>query len=297
MEWIATCKMRFDQAVSLGFDISRSKAAKAIQEGTALLNGEKRPCSYPVREGDLLCFEKQEEEASTIYKENIPIDVVYEDDYLLVINKPSGMVTHPAPGHTKGTLVNALTYHFSLSYQNSLRPGIVHRLDKDTSGLMLVAKEDKTHDLLSLMIAKKEVERIYLAIVCGVIPHETGTIDAPIGRDAKNREKMAVTSRNAKEAVTHFKVLERFKNHTLIACRLETGRTHQIRVHLAYIGYPVLNDPLYGKEKHTTSFGQMLHSYEISFVHPITKQSLHFQIDPPKEFLEQADLLRKSSNI
>ncbi len=294
MEWIVTEKMRFDQAVRIGFSISRGKAQKYIEEGKALVNGERKPNSYCVKEGDLISLSEIEEETVEIVKENIPLDIVYEEDSFLVLNKASGMVVHPAPGHTKGTLVNALSYHFSLSHEGSIRPGIVHRLDKDTSGLMLVAKNDLMHDILSQMISKKEVERIYLAIVKGVIPHETGTINAPIGRDPKDREKMMVTSKNSKSAITHFKVLERFSNHTLVACKLETGRTHQIRVHFSYIGYPILNDPFYGKEKKTTSFGQMLHSYQLSFSHPITKKSLHFKVDPPKEFLDQLKILRDS---
>ena len=224
--------------------------------------------------------------------ENLPIDIVYEDDDLLIINKASGMVVHPAPGNYTGTLVNALLYRFNLTSGDSMRPGIVHRLDKDTSGLMLVAKNDFTHEKLSEMIAKKEVERKYLAIVDGVIKHQTGTIDAPIGRDINNRQKMAVTDQNAKEAVTNFKVLERFNNNTLIECILETGRTHQIRVHLSYIGYPVNNDPLYGRGK-CTPFGQMLHSYSIKFNHPRTGKKISYTIDPPVEFKEKLELLRQ----
>ena len=223
--------------------------------------------------------------------ENIPLDIVYEDDDLLIINKESGMVVHPAPGHYTGTLVNALLYKYNLSSGENHRPGIVHRLDKDTSGLMVVAKNEWAHEKLSDMLSKKEVERKYLAIVDGVIKHETGTIDAPIGRDVNNRQKMAVTDVNSKDAITHFKVLERFDNNTLIECILETGRTHQIRVHMAYIGYPVSNDPLYGRGK-TTEFGQMLHSYSIRFKHPRTNKELFYTIDCPKEFNDYLEDLR-----
>ncbi len=293
MEIEVTEVMRFDQALAKYFDISRSKAQKYIEEEKAFVNGQLKNASYQVRIGDILSLTK-EEEVLSIVKEDIPLDIVYEDDDLLVINKESGMVVHPAPGHTKGTLVNALAYRFSLSKEDTMRPGIVHRLDKDTSGLMLVAKNDKVHELLSEMIAKKEVKREYLAIVVGVIPNQTGTIHAPIGRDTKDRERMKVTDQNAKDAITHFKVLERFQNHTLICCQLETGRTHQIRVHLSYIGYPVLNDPVYGKDKKTTSFGQYLHSYHLAFYHPITKKFLEFKKDPPKEFQEMLDRLSGS---
>ena len=229
----------------------------------------------------------------TIEKEDIPLDIVYEDDNLLIINKESGMVVHPAPGNYHGTMVNALMYKFSLSNNDSIRPGIVHRIDKDTSGLLVVAKDDKTHELLSDMIKNKQVERIYYALVDGIIPHETGTIDAPIGRDIDNRQKMKVTDINSKDAITHFRVLKRFNNHnqTLIECKLDTGRTHQIRVHMAYIGYPVYNDPVYGKRKETTAFGQFLHSKKISFVHPITNELIEKETDLPLEFKNYLDEL------
>ena len=197
------------------------------------------------------------------------------------------MVVHPAAGNYSGTLVNALLYRFDLKGgSEKYRPGIVHRIDKDTSGLMVVAKDEKTHELLSEMIKNKEVERKYIAIVEGVIPHETGTIDAPIGRDINNRQKMAVTSVNGKDSITHFRVLERFSKYTLIECTLETGRTHQIRVHMAYIGYPIVNDPVYGRSKNTTEYGQYLHSKSIRFIHPITKKEIYFETDMPFEFKE-----------
>ena len=196
------------------------------------------------------------------------------------------MVVHPAPGHYTKTLVNALLYHFNIESKDKIRPGIVHRLDKDTSGLMLVAKNEETHDKLAKMIATKEVERHYLAITDGVIKEDSGTIDSPIGRDQNNRQKMQVTDVNAKEAITHFKVLKRFKKNTLIECILETGRTHQIRVHLAYIGYPIVNDPTYNKGK-ATGFGQMLHSKSIKFHHPRTNKELYFEKEPPQEFKDK----------
>ena len=284
--------MRIDSYLSQELDLSRSKVQKLIKDKKVLVNGKTINSSYQVKENDEIVVDDNLDYEINIEGEDIPLDIVYEDDYLLIINKPSGMVVHPAPGHYSGTLVNALIYRYNLDTDN-IRPGIVHRLDKDTSGLMLVAKDDKVLEKLSTMISKKEVERKYLAIVDGLIKHDTGEIDAPIGRDINDRQKMAVTPNNSKEAITHFKVLERFKNNTFIECILDTGRTHQIRVHLSYIGYPVCNDPIYNKKK-STEFGQMLHSYSIKLSHPITQEELNFQVDPPKEFKEKLEELRES---
>ena len=283
---------RLDLYLSEKLDLSRSKVQKLIKDEQVTVNNKLVNVSYQVKLDDEIEVDSDLNYEMNLEAENLPIDIVYEDDDLLIINKASGMVVHPAPGNYTGTLVNALLYRFNLTSGDSMRPGIVHRLDKDTSGLMLVAKNDFTHEKLSEMIAKKEVERKYLAIVDGVIKHETGTIDAPIGRDINNRQKMAVTDVNSKEAVTNFKVLERFNNNTLIECILETGRTHQIRVHLSYIGYPVNNDPLYGRGK-CTPFGQMLHSYSIKLTHPRTGKVLEYTIDAPKEFQEKLELLRQ----
>lgn len=284
-------KVRIDNYLSDKLDISRSKVQKLIKDGNVLVNGQSVNVSYKVKIGDVIEYSLDLNEDTDITPEDIPIDIVYEDDDLLVINKASGMVVHPAPGHYTGTLVNALLYRFNLNSGEANRPGIVHRLDKDTSGLMLVAKNEFTHEKLSEMIGKKDVERKYLAIVDGLIKHDTGTIDAPIGRDTNNRQKMAVTDVNGKDSITHFKVLERFDNNTFIECILETGRTHQIRVHMNYIGYPINNDPLYGRGK-ATEFGQMLHSYSIKFNHPRTGKELSFRVDPPKEFMDKLEELR-----
>ena len=284
---------RVDSYLAKELNISRSKVQKLIKQGLVTVNEKVVSSNYIVKCGDFISVNDDLDYEISVEAEDIEIDVIYEDCDLLVINKVSGMVVHPAPGHYSHTLVNALLYRFQISGGEKYRPGIVHRLDKDTSGLMMVAKGEKTHEKLSRMIANKEVERHYLAIVDGVVKHDTGTIDAPIGRDANNRQKMAVTDVHGKEAVTHFRVLETFSNHTLVECILDTGRTHQIRVHMAYIGHPVSNDPLYGRGK-STEFGQMLHSKSIKFNHPTTGKELFFEVDPPKEFLEKLEKLREN---
>lgn len=283
--------IRLDSYLAERLELSRSKIQKLIKEDLVTVNGKTVSANYIVKENDEIEINDNLNYEINIEPEDIPINIIYEDEDLLIINKESGMVVHPAPGHYNGTLVNALLYRFNLTSGESNRPGIVHRLDKDTSGLMLVAKNEWTHEKLSEMISKKDVERKYLAIVDGLIKHDTGTIDAPIGRDTTDRQKMAVTDVNAKDSITHFKVLERFDNNTLIECILETGRTHQIRVHLAYIGYPVNNDPAYGRGK-ATEFGQMLHSKSIKLKHPRTGKELFFEIEPPKEFTEKLEQLR-----
>jgi len=277
--------MRLDSYLATKLDISRSKIQKLIKDEKILVNEKTVSASYKVMENDIISVNDELDFTIDIKGEDIPLDIVYENDDLLVINKPSGMVVHPAPGNYTGTLVNALVGKFNLS-NNDIRPGIVHRLDKDTSGVMLVAKNDWTHDKLSEMIKNKDVKRTYLALVEGVINHETGTIDAPIGRSLDNREKMAVTEINSKDSVTHFRVLKRYEKYTLIECQLETGRTHQIRVHMAYIGHPVVNDPLYGKKVGNNTFGQLLHSRKISFNNPRDGESLTFEVDVPQEFYD-----------
>ncbi len=283
---------RIDIYLANKLNISRSKIQKLIKSGKILVNDKEINSNYLISENDIIDINDELDFEIHVKPQDIPIDIVYENDDLLVINKPSGMVTHPAPGNYENTLVNALLGKYALS-NDKIRPGIVHRLDKDTSGLMLVAKNDITHDKLAEMIKERKVKRMYLALVSGVINHETGTIDAPIGRDSKYREKMMVTDINSKNAVTHFKVLKRFKNHTLIECHLDTGRTHQIRVHMNYIGYPIVNDSLYGKEIIDKDFGQLLHSAKIKFNNPRDNEELFFEVDAPKRFYEIMEEVEK----
>ena len=287
--------IRLDIYLSEETDISRSKIQKLIKQDKILVNDKNVNSSYSVKIGDVVTINDDLDFSINVVPQNIPLDIVYEDEYLLIINKKSGMVVHPAPGNYENTLVNALLYYLNRGTTTNIRPGIVHRIDKDTSGLLVVAKDDKTLELLSDMIKDKKVKRVYYALVDGIIPHKTGTIDAPIGRCTTDREKMAVTATNSRDAITHFTVLKRFNNvnQTLIECVLDTGRTHQIRVHLNYIGYPIYNDPVYGKSKKTTSFVQFLHSKKISFIHPITNELIEKEVDLPKEFkeyLEEIDI-------
>lgn len=286
---------RIDKYLNENTEYTRSKIQKMIENGNILVNEIKVKDSYKVKENDYITIEALEE-TTDILPENIPLDIYYEDDDLIVVNKPSGMVVHPAPGNYTGTLVNALIYHTNnLSKVNTnIRPGIVHRIDADTSGLLLVAKNDKAHNILAEAIQKKEVVREYIALVEGIIMEDTATIDAPIGRDKKDRKKMTVTSENSKDAVTHIRVLERYKDSTLIRCKLETGRTHQIRVHLSYIGHPVVNDPVYGHKKLIDKdFGQMLHAEKLGFVHPTTKEYMEFTAEPPKRFQEILNIYKE----
>ncbi len=284
-------KVRIDSFLSKieELDISRAKVQKLIDNNLIFVNGKNVKSSYKVQTSDEIEIGELEE-TTYILPEDIKLDIVYEDDDVIVVNKPSGMVVHPAPGNYSGTLVNALLYHSkNLSKVNGeFRPGIVHRIDKDTSGLLLVAKNDKAHSSLAQQLKNKTINRRYVALVDGIINHDTGTIDAPIGRDTKDRKKMMVTSDNAKDAITHFKVLERYKNSTLIECKLETGRTHQIRVHMNYIGHPVINDPVYNKKK-SDEYGQLLHAKIIGFVHPTTNEYLEFNSELPKEFIERLE--------
>ena len=274
-------KTRIDSYLSKKLDISRSKVQKLIEQKKVLVNGKETQPNYKVKENDKIDVEDNLNFEIKVEKENIPIDIVYEDKYLLIINKESGMVTHPAPGHYTGTLVNALLYKYDLEGDTN-RPGIVHRLDKDTSGLMVVAKDSKTLELLSDMMKHKKVKRHYLALVEGIINHETGTIDAPIGRNPSDRKKMAIDKKNGKRAVTHYKVLEQFGRYSYIECQLETGRTHQIRVHFAAEGHPLYGDWLYGKENEKIG-RPALHCAEITLFHPDTKEKLCFSAPLPED--------------
>ena len=288
--------IRIDKYLIDKLNISRSKVQKLIDNDKVLVNDKIVKSIYIVKIDDTIMVDPDLLEETTIKPENIKLDIVYEDEYLLVVNKPSGMVVHPAPGNYTNTLVNALMYHCNnnlSSVNGAVRPGIVHRIDADTSGLLLVAKNDEVHNDLAKQISEKSVKREYVALVHGIINEDSATIDAPIGRDKNNRKKMAVTSENSKEAVTHLYVLERLNNATLIKCVLETGRTHQIRVHLNYINHPIVNDPVYGlRKQENVSFGQMLHAKTIGFIHPITKQYLEFSSDVPSEFTEIVNIYR-----
>lgn len=286
--------IRIDKYLIEELELSRSKIQKLIENNKIVVNGKSIKNSYIVRIDDEITIEDILEETSDVKPENIPLEIVYEDDDVLVVNKPSGMVVHPAAGHHQHTLVNALMYHsLQLSGVNGvMRPGIVHRIDKDTSGLLLVAKNDESHLDLAKQLHGHNITRRYIALVHGVIRHDRGTVDAPIGRDPYDRKKMAVTDINAKEAITHFTVLERLKDATLIECSLETGRTHQIRLHMQYIGYPIVNDPVYSNKKAINDYGQMLHAKVLGFVHPKTKEYMEFTAELPKEFMEIVETFR-----
>ena len=280
--------IRVDIYVARALDISRSYAGNLIKNGKVSMRNRILKANYRVAEGDEIVIEKDEAEDLTVEAENIPLDIVYEDEDIIVVNKARGMVVHPAAGNPNGTLVNALLWHCGgeLSGINGvIRPGIVHRLDKDTSGLMVAAKTDTAHKSLAEQIKSHTARRTYVALVHGNIVEAKGRIDAPLGRHPKDRVKMAVNMKDGKDAITHFTVLERFGNYTLVQCRLETGRTHQIRVHMAYIGHPVVNDPLYGYKRDAFPIeGQALHSCALDLVHPITKQAMHFEAPWPNDF-------------
>ena len=287
--------IRIDKYLLDKLDVSRNKIQKLINDNNILVNGKSVKASYIVRVDDLIECDFLYKEKIDILPEDIPLDIVYEDDDLLVVNKPSGMVVHPAVGNYSHTLVNALMYHCNnLSQVNGvIRPGIVHRIDADTSGLLLVAKNDIAHVDLAKQISEKSVKREYIALVDGVIKEDTATIDAPIGRDVKNRKKMCVTADNSKDAITNIRVIERYKNSTLITCSLLTGRTHQIRVHMNYIGHSVINDPVYGSKKLVDPlFGQMLHARKIGFVHPRTHEYMEFSCEPPEKFLDILEMYK-----
>lgn len=278
---------RIDNYLSNITELSRTKIAKMIKEKKILVNDKEVKSSYTLKENDIIKMEEFIEEEMDLEPENMNLDIIYEDDDVIVVNKENGIVVHPAVGNTKHTLVNGLLYHSkNLSDVNGeFRPGIVHRIDAYTTGLLMVAKNNYAHEFLSKQLEEKSTTRKYIALVWGVINTDTGTIDAPIGRDINDRKKMTVTDINAKDAVTHFKVIERYSNATLIELQLETGRTHQIRVHMNYIGYPVVNDPVYGRRKIIDSTGQCLHAKTLGFVHPKTNKYMEFDSELPDCFI------------
>ena len=278
--------------------LSRSAAEKLISDGRVTVGDKAVKKNYRTAGGDIIAVVIDEPQPVDIEPEDIPLDIVYEDADLLVVNKPKGMVVHPAAGHYSGTLVNALMYHCrdDLSGINGeLRPGIVHRIDKNTSGLLMVAKSDAAHIELSDQIKDHSFTREYLAICYGNIKEDERTVDAPIGRHKTDRKRMCVTQLNSRPAVTHIRVLERYGGFTYILCRLETGRTHQIRVHLAHIGHPIAGDDVYGPSKVITELGgQCLHAYRLGFIHPITGEYMEFTADPPESFIRFREKLRKT---
>ena len=283
--------IRIDRFIAENADgLTRSAVQKLIEDNNITVNGIFPSKNLKLKFGDEIIVDIPKPEPCEAVPENIPLDIVFEDDDLLVVNKPRDMVVHPATGNYSGTLVNALLYHCgdSLSGINGvLRPGIVHRIDKDTSGLLIVAKNDFSHNLLAEQIKEHSFTRKYQAVVVGNVKDDSGTINAPIGRHPTDRKKMAVTAKNSRNAVTHYKVIARYNGYTHVELTLETGRTHQIRVHMAYIGHPVAGDPVYGSKKYITKLnGQCLHAYYISFVHPRTNQTLSFSAPLPEYFTD-----------
>jgi len=288
---------RIDAYLSEEFeDMSRSYVQKLISSGAVLVNGSTVKPGNKTKTGDLISVEIPEPEKTDAVPEDIPVEILYEDDDLVVVNKPRGMVVHPAPGNYSGTLVNALLYHCRgrLSSINGVeRPGIVHRIDKDTSGILVVAKSDQAHRKLTEMFSEHDIEREYTAVAAGVISENSAKIDAPIGRHQYDRKKMAVNLKNGKNAVTNFTVIERFRKTTLIKAILETGRTHQIRVHMAYIGHPLIGDSTYGRGRKKYDYeGQALHAGRLAFNHPVTGEYMSFLKEVPEEFSNLIEVLR-----
>lgn len=285
---------RLDKALADLTELSRSQANEEIKKGTVLVNGQAAKAKYAVKAGDVISYLVPEEEVLDYVAEDLPLDIIYQDDQVAVVNKPQGMVVHPSAGHTSGTLVNALLYHIKdlSSINGVVRPGIVHRIDKDTSGLLMIAKTDQAHNALAAELKDKKSLRKYWAIVHGNLPKDRGVIEAPIGRSDKDRKKQAVTAKG-KPALTRFQVLERFGDYTLVELTLETGRTHQIRVHMAYIGHPVAGDPAYGPKKTLTGQGQFLHAQTLGFSHPVSGEELVFSVEAPAIFQETLEQLRR----
>ena len=290
INYLADEAIRIDKFIASRLEgVTRSHIQKLIDDGNVTVDGKNIKSNHKLKVGQNIEVTLPEAKQLDVVAENIALDIVYEDEHLLVVNKPQNMVVHPAAGNYEGTLVNALMHHCgdSLSGINGvIRPGIVHRIDKDTSGLLLVAKDDATHIGLSEQIKEHSLTRKYIAIVHGNFKNDEGTVDAPIGRHPTDRKRMCITEKNSKNAVTHYKVLQRFMEYTLVECKLETGRTHQIRVHMASLGHPVMGDKTYGvkKEKYNLS-GQLLHAKIVGFIHPITKEYMEFETDIPERFM------------
>lgn len=275
-------------------DLTRSQIKKSIEEGLTLVNDKSTKSGKTLKLGDVVFFESLEVDIS-VEPENIPLSIVYEDEDLAVINKPQGMTVHPAPGNYTGTLVNALLYHFKniSNIGGNIRPGIVHRIDKDTSGLLVVAKNNKAHLCLAKQIAEKTCKRTYWALVEGVLKTEKGTINKPIGRSLSDRKKMAIVF-NGKSAITHYSVIEKFKDATLVEFNLETGRTHQIRVHSKELGHPIIGDKTYGfKNQRFNLGGQLLHAYKLKLIHPTTKKKMEFEAPLPDYFSKILEIFKK----
>ena len=284
---------RLDHYLANNTEFSRSKITNLIKEGKILVNGKNVKTGYLIKENDIIEINYEEEELKA-EPEKMDLDIVYEDNDVIVVNKANKVVVHPACGNKSGTLVNGLLYHSKnlWSINGGFRLGIVHRIDADNTGLLMIAKNDKAHKILADQLKEKTTHRVYYALVWGVINNETGTVDAPIGRDPKDRKKMAVTPDNSKEAITHFRVIERYKNATLIELKLETGRTHQIRVHMKYIGHPVVNDPVYSNKPLFDDSGQCLHAKELGFIHPTSNEFMKFDSELPECFIKIQNLLK-----
>ena len=279
--------IRIDQYLTSKLNITRSKIEKMIKEGNIKVNGNIIKKSYILNLNDEILIEEYTEKEMSSEPINMNLEIIYEDDDVIVVNKQNGLVVHPAPGNYSNTLVNGLMYHSKKlsSINGEFRPGIVHRIDAYTTGLLMVAKNDKAHLSLAKQLEEKTTTRKYIALVWGIIKEDSGTIDAPIGRDKNDRKKMCVTDVNSKEAVTNFKVLERYKDATLIELSLKTGRTHQIRVHMNYIGHPVVNDPVYGRRKLIDDSGQCLHAKTLGFIHPTLNKYMEFDSELPDCFI------------
>ena len=291
--------VRIDRYLSDVSDLSRSRVQALVKDGLITVNGKPVKSSYAVCAGDIIEADIPEDQPMDLQPENIPLDILYEDEDVIVINKPKGMIVHPASGIYTGTLVNALLYHCKdLSGINGvIRPGIVHRIDKDTTGCIVACKNDFAHTAIAAQLESKTCRRDYLAVVMGNIVHDDGLIDAPIGRDPADRQKMKVTDKASREARTHFHVLKRFKNSTYVECRLDTGRTHQIRVHMKYINHPVMGDLKYGKPcRYMDTQGQVLHAHRLTFVHPRTNETMVFEAPLPEYFENLLKILEEEAS-